>query len=226
MKVVFIGASATSVTAARQLALRGHNVVIIDRDKDRIESLSDQLDCGFILGDGTRPDILREVDAATAHVIFCMTANDQANILASLVAHSLGFPRVITKIEDPEFEHIAIELGLENIIVPSRTIGRFLADMVEGQDMLELSSIIKGEARVFSFVVNESLEGPVSALDLPDHTRLMCIYRGGDFILPEDDMKVKKDDEVVLITHRKQIPVLREQFIDAASKVIMHGPFR
>lgn len=226
MKIVFIGASATSVTAARQLALRGHNVVIIDRDKDRIESLSDQLDCGFILGDGTRPDILREVDAATAHVIFCMTANDQANILASLVAHSLGFPRVITKIEDPEFEHIAIELGLENIIVPSRTIGRFLADMVEGQDMLELSSIIKGEARVFSFVVNESLEGPASALDLPDHTRLMCIYRGGDFILPEDDMKVKKDDEVVLITHRKQIPVLREQFIDAASKVIMHGPFR
>lgn len=215
MKIVFIGAGATSVNTARQLAHRGHDVILIDKDKGRIDSLTDQLDCGFILGDGTRPNILREVDAATAHVIFCMTANDQANILASLVARSLGCPKVITKIEDPEFEHIAIELGLENIIVPARTIGRFLADMAEGQDIFELSSIIKGEARVFSFVVNESLEGPVSTLELPDNTRLICIYRGGDFILPDEDMKVKNEDEVVLITHSKQIPLLRERFIDA-----------
>lgn len=134
----------------------------------------------------------------------------------SLKPRPVPINRVITKIEDPEFEHIAIELGLENIIVPSRTIGRFLADIVEGQDMLELSSIIKGEARVFSFVVNESLEGPDSALDLPEYTRLMCIYRGGDFILPEEGMKVKNDDEVMLIIHSKQIPVLHERFIDAA----------
>lgn len=215
MKLAFIGASATAVATARQLAQRGHDVIVIDKDKDRIDSLTDQLDCGFVLGDGTRPDILREIDASTTHAIFCMTSNDQANILASLVAHSLGCPRVITKIEDPEFEHIAIELGLENIIVPARTIGRFLADMVEGQDILELSSIIKGEARVFSFVVNENQAGPVSALELPDDTRLMCIYRGGNFILPDEDMKVKNDDEVVLITHSKQIPGLRERFIDA-----------
>jgi trk system potassium uptake protein len=214
MKIVFIGASATAVTTARQLVSHEHDVIIIDKDKGRIDSLVDQLDCGFVLGDGTRPDILREVGAATTDVIFCMTANDQANILASLVARSLECPKVITKIEDPEFEHIAIELGLENIIVPARTIGRFLADMVEGQDILELSSIIKGEARVFSFVVNENLEGPISALELPDNTRLMCIYRGGDFILPDDDMKVKNDDEVVLITHSKQIHLLRERFID------------
>lgn len=215
MKLVFIGASATSVATARQLTQRGHNVVIIDKEKNRIDDLTDQLDCGFILGDGTRPDILREADATTTDMIFCMTSNDQANILASLVARSLGFPKVITKIEDPEFEHIAIELGLEKIIVPSRTIGRFLADMAEGYDILELSSIIKGEARVFSFVINENLEGPVSALDLPDNTRLMCIYRESEFILPDEDMKVKIDDEVVLITHSKQIPALHERFIDA-----------
>lgn len=215
MKLVFIGASATSVSTARQLTHRGHDVIIIEKDKSRIDSLTDQLDCGFLLGDATRPDILREADAATTQAIFCMTGNDQANILASLVARSLGFPKVITKIEDPEFERVAIQLGLENIIVPARTIGRFLADMVEGQDILELSSIIKGEARVFSFVVNETLQGAIAELDLPQDTRLLCIYRGADFLLPEEDMKVKKDDEVVLITHSKQIPVLRERFIDA-----------
>ncbi|MGG7054276.1 potassium channel family protein [Nitrosomonas sp. ANs5] len=223
MKLVFIGASATSVMAVRQLIHRGYDVVIIEKNKDRIDELADQLDCGFILGDGTRPDILREVDAKTTRLVYCMTANDQANILASLVAHSLGFPRVITKLEDPEFEHVAIELGLDNIIVPARTIGSFLADIAEGQNLLELSSIIKGEARVLSFVINESLAGPVSALALPDNARLMCIYRNGDFILPDAETKLRNDDEVVLITHSKQIPALRKRFIDTL-KIRQAGP--
>lgn len=223
MKLVFIGASATSVMAVRQLIHRGHDVVIIEKNKDRIDELAGQLDCGFILGDGTRPDILREVDARTTSIVYCMTANDQANILASLVAHSLDFPRVITKLEDPEFEHIAIELGLDNIIVPARTIGSFLADMAEGQNLLESSSIIKGEARVLSFVINESLAGPVSALALPDNARLICVYRNGDFMLPDTEMKLRNDDEVVLITHSKQIPILRKRFIDAP-KLKQAGP--
>ena len=61
-------------------------------------------------------------------MLFALTDNDQANILASLVGRSLGFKRVVTKIQDAELEHICKELGLEDIIVPSRTIGRFLAE--------------------------------------------------------------------------------------------------
>jgi trk system potassium uptake protein TrkA len=35
---------------------------------------------------------------------------------------------VVTKIDDHEFEHICKELGLEDVIVPTRTVGRFLAE--------------------------------------------------------------------------------------------------
>lgn len=52
----------------------------------------------------------------------------RSTILASLVGRSLGFKRVVTKIEDIEFEHICKELGLEDVIVPSRTVGRLLAE--------------------------------------------------------------------------------------------------
>ncbi|MFZ1908517.1 MAG: NAD-binding protein [Burkholderiales bacterium] len=128
MRVVIIGASSLAVVTAKLMRERGEEVVIIEHDKNHIDALSEELDCGFLHGDGSKPAILREADPNGTDVLFALTDNDQANILASLVGRSLGFKRVVTKIQDAEFEHICKELGLEDIIVPSRTIGRFLAE--------------------------------------------------------------------------------------------------
>ena len=69
---------------ARTLVKRGHEIVIIERDKGHIDALSEELDCGYIHGDGSKPAILREADPAQTDFLFCLTDNDQSNILASL----------------------------------------------------------------------------------------------------------------------------------------------
>jgi trk system potassium uptake protein TrkA len=51
-----------------------------------------------------------------------------------------------------------VELGLKDTIAPGQTIGRYLAGMIEGHDLLELSAMIKDEARVFSFIIHPELE--------------------------------------------------------------------
>ncbi len=125
---------------------------------------------------------------------------------------SLGLRRVVTKIDDPELEHICLELGLEDTIIPSRTIGIHLADLFEGRDPLEFSTMIRDEARVFSFVARTDQTGPLSDVDLPKKTRVVCLYRDGEFLIPDDDTRLKADDEVVLITHRENLDVLAERF--------------
>jgi trk system potassium uptake protein TrkA len=205
MRAVFIGAGAIAVMTAHTLTKRGHEVVIIERDKARIDALAEELDCGFINGDGSKPAILREADPEHTDFLFCLTNNDQSNIIASLVGKSLGFKRMVTRIEDPEFEHICIGLGLEDTIVPARTIGRYLADMFAGHDPLELSAMIKDEARVFSFVVRDEGAGTIAALDLPKDSRVVCCYRGGKFRLPAAEDELRAEDEVVLITHSRNV---------------------
>ncbi len=212
MRAVFIGAGSIAVMAARILIGRGHEVVLIERDRKRIEALGEELDCGFLHGDGSKPAILREADPGHTDVLFCISSNDQANIIASLIARSQGFARVVTKIEDPEFEHICIELGLDSTIIPARTIGRFLADMVEGQDPLELSTMIRDEAWAFSFVARSEDEKPVEELELPESTRVVCLYRDNRLIVPGEDTSLVAKDEVVLITNRKHLRELRERW--------------
>jgi trk system potassium uptake protein TrkA len=212
MRVALIGASPLAVATAEMLVKRGHDVILIERDKEKIDALADTIDCGLVHGDGTRPAILREVNPADTDFLFCLTENDQDNILASLVGRSLGFARVVTKIEDAEFEHICLELGLSDTIIPDSAIARTLVDMVAGQALPELSTIVRGEVRFFSFAVREEDEMPVGELELPARTRAVCVYRDEDFILPEPDTGLSKGDEVVLITHSENVPELSERF--------------
>jgi trk system potassium uptake protein TrkA len=212
MKAVFLGGGSLTLSTARVLLKRGHEIVLIERDKETIEAVSEELDCGFIHGDGSRPVILREADPPHTDVLYCLTNQDQTNIIASLVGRSLGFRRVVTKIDDPELEHICLELGLEDTIIPSRTIGIHLADLFEGRDRLAFSTMIRDEARVFSFVARADQAGPLRDIDLPKQTRIVCLYRDGEFLIPDDDTRLKGEDEVVLITHRDNLDVLAKRF--------------
>jgi trk/ktr system potassium uptake protein len=213
MRLVFVGAGSLTVRTARTLLDRGHEVVIVERDKERLEALSGTLDGGFLCGDGTRPVVLREAGPKETDALLCLTGNDQTNIIASLVGRSLGFPRVVTRIEDEEFEHICIELGLLESVIPVRAIGRFLADMLEGQGALELSSIIKGDARAFLFVARDEDAGPVRDLRLPERARVVHLYRDGAFQLADLDTRLEQGDEVVVITDRRHLDALRARWV-------------
>jgi len=212
MRAVFIGASTLTSMTAALLLKRGHEVVVIDHDKSAIDALREKLDCGFILADGSKPRVLREVDPGHCDFLFCFTGNDQSNIIAGLVGRSLGIGRVFVKINDSDFEHVCIELGLPDVIIPARTIGRHLGEIVEGQDPLEISAMVKGEARAFEAVIRKEDARPLNELDLPADTRVVCFYRKGEFRMPKDDEVLEPGDEIVLITHARQLPKLIKRF--------------
>ncbi len=212
MRTVFVGAGALSVATAEVLIRHGHEVVIVEQDRTRIEALSEYLDCGFVNGNGTKPAILREVDPDRTDALLCLTNSDQDNILASLIGRSIGFKRVITKIEDAEYQHICTELGLTDTVVPDESVAHMLVDMLAGNESVELTAFVKGGARFFPFIVRGGDAGPVGELDLPEQTRLVCIYRDNSFLLPEDATRLKDGDEVLVITHEDQVERLRERW--------------
>jgi len=213
VRCVFVGASELTAMTASRLADRGHQVVIVESERDRIDALSDELDCSFLHGDGSQPAVLREADPEGSDILFCLTDDDPINILASLVGRSLGFPRVVTSIVNTEYETLCEELGLEDTIVPIRTISRYLADLASGLDVLELRTAIRGDARVFSFTAGESAAGTVADLDLPEQARVICLYGENDeFQLADEETTIAEGNEVVILTHQRHLADLRERW--------------
>ena len=212
MRTIFIGASPLTVMAARRLLDAGHDVVIIDQDKEIISDLSETLDCGFIHGDGSRPAVLAELSPGDKDILFCLSNDDQDNIIASLVGQTMQFSAVVTKIEDPDFEDICSKLGLENVIVPDRDVGERLAYRVEGHDLSGLNTEVEGGIRFFHFIAGNEDAGKLGDLDLPGQARAIVITRDGESTIIGTDEEIKQDDRVLLVTQRRDLEELRERF--------------
>ena len=212
MRTVFVGAGQVSVETAKALSKKGHEVIIIETDKAKIDELSEEMDCSFLQGDGSQPNVLREVNPAQTDVLYCLTDSDQANVIASLVGRTLGFKRVVTGIADPQFEGICCELGLNDTIILSRTISRYLEDMVGGTENVELSTILKDEARFFTLTANEEDTVAAKDLKLPAGAKVICYYRDGKFLHADEETTFRIGDEIVILTHSKHLPALQERW--------------
>lgn len=212
MRLVFSGAGPMTIMAVRALMEQGHEVIIIELDKNKIDRLSEELDCSFLHGDAAKPAILSQVDPKNSDFLFCLTNSDQANIITALLGRSMGFKRVVTSIEDGELEGLCSELGLQDTIIPVRTMSQHLVNMVRGLDNIELSTLLKYDARFFSFVAGKKEEGTAAELDLPDEARMVFYYRDEKFHFADEDSKIKKDDEIVILTHSKNLPDLDERW--------------
>lgn len=116
-----------------------------------------------------------------------------------------GFKRVVTSIHDPQFEGICHELGLKDTIIPSRTISRFLEDMVGVGENVELSTTIKDEARFFTLIAKGEDTVAAKDLKLPAEAKVICYYRDGKFSHADEETTFRIDDEIVILTHSKKI---------------------
>jgi len=212
MRTIFIGASPLTVMAARRLLDAGHDVVIIEQDKEKIAELSETLDCGFVHGDGSRPAVLADLSPDDKDILFCLSSDDQDNIIASLIGQTMEFSAVITKIEDPDFEDICSKLGLVNVIVPDRDVGERLAYMVEGHDLSSLNTEVEGGIRFFHFTAGKQDAGRLGDLDLPGQARAIVITRNGESTIAGADEEIRPDDRILVVTQRRDLDELRERF--------------
>lgn len=216
MRLVFGGASHLAVRTIERLnAQARHDIVVIEKDKAQIDSLSDDLDAAFIQGDTTLPSILREANPKASDFFFAVTSRDESNIIAGLAAKSLGFSRVVVLIQEESYEPICQELGLDEILIPLRSMRLGILNMIDGADEHRLSDYVRGDLRLFSFRIPKDSEiETVKQLALPKDTRPIIIY-GGDDDLPQDvspDAKVRPGDEVVLLTRRGLVKELQQKF--------------
>lgn len=217
MRIVFVGASQTAVNAARRLGESGHEVVMIDESRERLTAIEGELDVALLHGDGSKPGLLREADPEHSDVLVAMSDSDQDNIIASVVARSLGFGTVVTKIEDESLEPICREIGLDAVIVPARANARRLAALIEGRDDEALSGMIRGDVRLFAFSVEKPDAGPISGLGLPEGSRAVVVYRGEETIVVDDDgLELRPGDEVVILARARHLETLERKWAHGA----------
>jgi len=201
-----------TVITARSLTKQGHDVIIIEVDKDIIDRLSDELDCGFVHGDASKPAVLSQVNPKDCDFLFCLTNSDQVNIITALLGRSMGFKRVVPSIENAELQHLCSELELDDTIIPVRTMSQYLGNMVRGLHNVELSTFLKHGARFFTFVAGKKESKKVADLKLPEGTKVIFYYRDDQFHFVDAETSFNAGDEIVILAHAENLSALSERW--------------
>ena len=105
-----------------------------------------------------------------------------------------------------------LKLLLKETIIPSRTISRYLEDMISGSNNVELSTVLKDEARFFTFIAREEDAAAVNELKLPADARVVCYYREDRFFHADDKTTLRAGDEIVILTHSKNLGELEKRW--------------
>lgn len=121
---------------SRELASAGADILVLDRDEERVRELREITENALILKDIDKKTLLetgiQECDVA----IVCIGEQIDASILATLNLISFGIPRVIAKATSEEHGEVLNKLGAE-VVFAERDMAIRLGKRLETTKMLD-----------------------------------------------------------------------------------------
>ena len=110
MSIIIIGAGEVGYNVARRLSREMQDIVVIDKDEEKIKRVSETLDVQAIHGSGSSMSVLRKAGIEQAEIVVAATDSDEVNMVSCLVAGAQAIvPVKIARIKDSEYatnEHI------------------------------------------------------------------------------------------------------------------------
>jgi trk system potassium uptake protein TrkA len=115
MRILIVGAGAVGFYLARRLAEESHEVTIIDPDPGRVQRAADNLDVLAIKGNGAAAPDLERAGLVDAEILMAVSASDEVNLVACLVASKRGVPVTVARISHPEYHSPKSILSREDL---------------------------------------------------------------------------------------------------------------
>ena len=122
MKIIIVGLGQVGQMLAEYAAAEGHEVVVIDRDKEQVESVTDRFDVSGICGSGASRSVLLEAGADLADIVVALTPTDEVNIMICAVAKKCGACYTAARLYNNEFfeenAYLKNEFKIDAIVNP------------------------------------------------------------------------------------------------------------
>ena len=104
MHVIIVGAGEVGYNIAKFLASEKIDIVMIDRDGEKLRNISEELDIATIEGEGSDPSVFKEAGAKNADILIAVTNSDETNMIACLLGKALfNVKRRIARIRNPDY---------------------------------------------------------------------------------------------------------------------------
>ncbi len=204
MDIIIVGGGKVGGALAEVLCDE-HNVTVIDRSEDRINSLINDYDVKGIAGNCLRTSVLDEADIDKCNIFIAVTSSDEVNILSCLIAKKMKARHCIARVRNPEFDKQMVfmreELGISLMVNPDYNAANEIAKVLRYPEAINLESFAKGRVDLAEIrITSGSILDNVALSQLSRRLRLdvlICaVQRGEDLIIPNGSFVLHAGDKI------------------------------
>ncbi|MBQ3337421.1 MAG: Trk system potassium transporter TrkA [Selenomonadaceae bacterium] len=226
MKVVIVGAGKLGYTIAELLSGEQMSVTVIDREEDRLTALKNNLDVLTIVANGASPITMDDPDVNGADVFIAVTAIDEVNMVACILAKKHGIKHTIARIRDMQFlseakdylkKNFDIDLMLNPEMIAAHEIYRILMTPAA----LDVDEFAGGKVKLFEVKIRKDsqyVDIPFKKLRLPEGVLAGLIFRDREMIIPHGDDSLKVRDNAYFIGFPNEIEKFSKNFVQRDSR--------
>ena len=218
-KLLIIGGGNIGFNLAKNLenSLEDIRIKIIEKDKERAELIANDLNNSIVInGNGLDQDILEEANLKEVETVLALTNDDEDNLMVSVLVEKFSQnKRTMALINKPNYSLLQSSLKIDDLIDPRMdTVSTILKHVHKGT--IETAyTILNGEYEVIEADIIETSElinKELKNANLPDGIRIGAILRKDKVLIPRSNSKFEKDDTVVFLSRRDQIPLVENIF--------------
>ena len=218
-KILIIGGGNIGFNLAKNVeqSFDDARIKIIEKDKDRAEFIANELNNTLVInGNGLDEDILTEVNLQEVETVIALTNDDEDNLMVSVLVEKFSKDkRTMALINKPNYSLLQSSLKIDDLIDPRMTTVSSILKHVHKGTIETAYTILNGEYEVIEAEIIETSElinKELNKSNLPDEIRIGAVLRNNEIIIPRSSFVFQKDDVVVFVAKRDQLPVVENMF--------------
>jgi trk system potassium uptake protein len=203
MYVIIVGAGKVGWNLARELLDKGHEVTLIESDRDRYLTVEQELEHNVQYGDASELWVLERVGISRADLVIAVTGDDEDNILICQVAKEKYLvDRTIARVNNPRNrEHFEL-LGIRPIVSATDLILRLIEHEVPEYGLVHLLDLPEQRLEIIEMLLPEDSRAAgerVGDLAMPEGSLLISVVREERGFVPGPDTVLKAGDEILAV---------------------------
>lgn len=215
MHIVVVGAGEVGLYIADRLSREGHDVALVERNRERLHQAETDLDVQTVLGSGSNPSVLLMAGLAKANLLVAASNDDEVNLVASMIAKQNDVETTIVRLQNDdlraaEASRLRKAMGVDRVIDPDAETAHEIMELIRFPGASEIFPMVGGEVMVIGSRLDP--DAPLVGTTLAElaathepHWEFLvgAITRGDQTIIPREDVRLEAEDHLRVVCNQR-----------------------
>lgn len=214
MKALIVGGGKVGYFLTKTLISNQTKVTLVEKDSQRAQKISEELNIDVICGDGSDIAVLEDAHIHQVDLIAAVTGNDEENLVICQIAKAV-YPRhkTIARINNPKNIGMFRQLGVDKTVCSTKVIADLIDYEISSTNVKIVQTFERGNMVLAEVFVDDELSWAnkkVKDIEIPKDLILISIIRGDESIYPKGDTLINPQDHVMVVSSPEIIQDLKK----------------